>query len=198
MVADLLEELTDDQWRADSLCVGWTVRHVAGRLLQPLVVGFGRFVATAVRYRGDTGRAVNHFAQRLAVRSPDAIVATLRAHADDEIDPPRIGPMGQLADTAIHLRDIARPLGLATDVLRADWVPLLDYMTSDAVAPAVGPEGRLGGLSLQATDADSRGGEGAEVVGPVEAIGMAAAGRRAALPDLAGAGVEILAGRLRP
>lgn len=196
VVAEALESLTPAQWRADSLCAGWTVRHVAGHLLQPFLVGFGRFFVTAVRFRGDTDRTVDHIARRLAERSPAEIVATLRAHADDKIDPPRVGPMGQLADTAIHLRDIARPLGLAADVPREDWVSLLDYVTSDAVAPAVVPEGRVRGLSLRATDAGWALGDGSEVAGPAEALVMAAAGRSAALADLEGEGVETLTRRL--
>lgn len=197
LVADVLESLTQDQWQADSLCQGWTVRHVAGHLLQPFVIGFGRFFVTAVRYRGDTDRTVDRFARRLAERSPVDITSTLRAHAEDEIDPPRVGPMGQLADTAIHLRDIARPLGLPADVPREDWVALLDYVTSVRVAPAVVPEGRLDGLSLRSTDAEWEHGRGATVAGPVEALVMAAAGRPAALADLEGDGVELLADRLR-
>lgn len=198
VVAEVLDSLTEEQWRADLLCEGWTVRQVAAHLLQPFVVGFGRFLVTAIRYRGDTDRTVDHFARRLATRPPDEIIATLRAHADDEVDPPRGGPMGQLADTAIHLRDIARPLGLAADVPREDWVALLDYATSPGVAPALVPEGRLEGLSLRATDADRAHGHGPEVAGLVEALVMAAAGRPAALADLEGAGVEVLARRLRP
>ncbi len=196
LVADVLESLTREQWQADSLCDGWTVRHVAGHLLQPFIVGFPRFFAAALRYRGDTDRTVDHFARRLAERSPAEIIATLRDHADDEIDPPRVGPMGQLADTAIHLRDIARPLGLPADVPREDWVTLLDYVTSAQVAPAVVPEGRLEGLSLRATDAERVHGRGPEVVGPVEALVMATAGRHAALADLEGPGVDALAQRL--
>lgn len=197
VVADVLESLTPAQWQVDSLCEGWTVRQVGAHLLQPFLVGFGRFFATAVRYRGDTDRTVDHFARRLAERSPAEIIATLRAHARDEIDPPRVGPMGQLADTAIHLRDIARPLGLAADVPREDWVALLDYVTSPGVAPALVPGGRLDGLSLRATDADWGHGRGAAVTGPAEALVMAAAGRPAALADLEGDGVVLLREHLR-
>lgn len=197
VVADVLESLTEDQWQAESLCAGWTVRHVAGHLLQPFVVGFGRFFVTAVRYRGDTDRTVDHFARRLAEREPADIVATLRAHADDEIDPPRVGPVGQLADTAIHLRDIARPLGLAADVPPEDWKALLDYVTSPGVASAVVPEGRLTGLSLRAVGTEHRHGDGAEVSGTPEALVMAAAGRSSALVDLDGPGVALLTERLR-
>lgn len=196
VVADFLESLADEQWRADSLCAGWTVRHVAGHLLQPFTVGFGRFFVTAVRYRGDTDRTISHFARRLAEHSPDDIVATLRAHAHDEIDPPRVGPIGQLADTAIHLRDMARPLGMEADVPPEDWFALLDYVTSPSVAPAVVPEGRLAGLSLRAVEDEHAHGGGAEVVGPAEALVMAAAGRPAALAELEGEGVDLLAVRL--
>ena len=47
--ADLLEQLTDDEWRRPSLCDGWTVRDVAAHLtLQQLtVVDFVRMVPQA-------------------------------------------------------------------------------------------------------------------------------------------------------
>ena len=45
--ADLLQQLTDEQWRRPSLCEGWTVRHVAAHLTlqQPRVRDIAAFVA---------------------------------------------------------------------------------------------------------------------------------------------------------
>ena len=108
-IADILESLEPGQWDAATLCAGWTVRHVAAHLLQPMLIGFPRFFLTAVRYRGDTPRTVDHFARVLARHEPDQLVAMLRDHAPDRVDPPRVGPIGPLAETCIHLRDIARP-----------------------------------------------------------------------------------------
>jgi len=98
-IADLLESLHPEQWRAPTLCEGWTVRHMAAHFVQPMLVGFGRFFAVSVRYRGDTAATVDHFTRRLARREPSDLVALLRRHAPDGVNPPRFGPMGSFAET---------------------------------------------------------------------------------------------------
>lgn len=196
-LADLLDGLDENQWAAGTLCEGWTVRHMAAHLVQPMLVGFGRFLAVSVRYRGDTDATVDHFTRRLARNQPAALVALLRQHAADRVDPPRVGPLGPFSDTCLHLRDIARPLGLDADVPRRHWTTVLDYLTSPAVAPALVPRGRLDGISLRASDADWHQGAGTAVAsGTVEALAMAVTGRRTALGDLTGRGAELLRQRL--
>jgi uncharacterized protein (TIGR03083 family) len=197
MVADVLESLDEARWASATLCAGWTVRHLAAHFVQPMLVGFGRFFLAALRYRGDTARTVDHFTQQLARRPRAELIALLREHAEDRVNPPRVGPMGPFADTCIHLRDIARPLGLDADVPIGHWRILLDYLTSPAAAPALVPPGRLDGLHLAATDTDWSSGAGAVVSGPIEAIAMSAAGRAAALADLHGAGLGTLADRIQ-
>ena len=196
MIADFLATLDDAQWQSETLCAGWPVGHLAAHLVQPMLVGFGRFFLAALRYRGDTDRTVDHFTRQLARKTRPELIALLREHAADRVNPPRVGPMGPFADTCVHLRDIARPLGLAADVPIEHWRSLLDYLTSPAVAPALVSPGRLDGLALVATDTDWRGGAGELVTGPIEALGMAVCGRPAALDDLDGSGRAILATRL--
>ncbi|MBO3741404.1 maleylpyruvate isomerase family mycothiol-dependent enzyme [Actinoplanes flavus] len=199
MIADFLESLDDAAWAAQTLCEGWTVRHLAAHLVQPMMIGFGRFFLASIRHRGDTDRTVDHFTRRLARHSPAELIALLRQHAPDEVNPPRVGPAGPFAETCVHLRDIARPLGLPDDVPAGHWRILLGYLTSadPRPAPALAPPGRLDGLRLAATDTDWSAGEGALITGPIEALGMAATGRTAALPDLTGPGVALLRARLK-
>lgn len=196
LIADFLESLDDAGWGSATLCAGWTVHEMAAHLVQPMLVSFGRFVLTALRCRGDLDRAVDRVTRRIARKPRHELVALLREHAADQVNPPRIGPIGPFTDTCVHLRDMARPLGLAVDVPAEHWRILLDYLTSPRVFPTLVPRGRLDGLELVATDADWRNGGGAPLTGPVEALGMAACGRRAALADLSGPGRAILASRL--
>ncbi|UQU65188.1 maleylpyruvate isomerase family mycothiol-dependent enzyme [Couchioplanes caeruleus] len=189
LIADVLDSLDEPQWEHPTLCAGWTVRHMAAHVVQPMLIGFGRFLLTAMRYRGDTDRTVDHITRRLARRPRTELVRLLREHAGDRVVPPRVGPMGPFADTCLHLRDIARPLGLDADVPVEHWHVLMDYLTSPSVAPALVRPGRLRGLRLVATDTGRAWGSGAEVAGPVEALAMAAAGRSVALADLRGPGV---------
>ena len=92
------------------------------------------------------------------------------------IKAPGVGPMGQLADACVHLRDCARPLGLPDDVDLDDWRMLLDWLPPRV--PGLVPRRRLAGLRLVATDQEWSWGEGPEVRGPSEAVAMAAVGRR--------------------
>jgi len=195
-LADLLDGLRAEQWEAPSLCAGWTVRHVAAHMLQHVFVGFGRFVVLALRHRGDTDATVDHIARRLARRETAEIVVLLRQHAGDRVDPPRVGPWGPFAETCVHLRDIARPLGLEDDVPVDDWAALLGYLTSGEAAASLAPPGRTAGLRFVATDLDRGYGAGAEVAGPAEALAMGLTGRTVALEDLSGPGVEVLRARL--
>ena len=135
-IASLLDSLDPGLWAAPTLCEGWTVRHLAAHLLQPVLVGFARFFLVAIRYRGDTPATVDHFARIIARREPCELTALLRHHAPDRVNPPRVGPMGPFAETCIHLRDIARPLDLTATVPQEDWLDLLTYLTSPAPAPA--------------------------------------------------------------
>lgn len=196
LIADLLDGLEERDWEAATLCRGWTVRHVAAHLLQPMLIGFGRFLLTSLRCRGDTDRTVDHVARRLARLPREEITGVLRARADEQASPRRVGPWGPYADTCIHLRDIARPLGMEVDLPPHQWAALLDYLTSAEVAPALVPRHRLQGLRLTATDADWSRGGGAVVNGPVEALALAATGRTVALADLRGPGVDVLQRRL--
>jgi uncharacterized protein (TIGR03083 family) len=198
MIADVLERLDESQWAAPTLCPGWTVHHMAAHLVQPMLVGFGRFFVTALRYRGDTDRTVDHITRRLARKDRTELVTLLRAHAGDQLNPYRVGPMGPFADTCLHLRDIARPLGIDADVPAGHWHLLLDYLTSPQAAAALRPAGRLDGLHLAATDIPFSSGSGLTVSGPGEALSMAVTGRPAALADLNGPGLDRLASRLRP
>lgn len=195
-LADMLQHLSPAQWHGATLCEGWAVQDLAAHLVQPMLVGFGRFFFTSVRYRGNTAATVNHLTRTMARRGPDELVALLREHAADRVNPPRVGPMGPFAETCIHGRDIARPAGLDVTVDQDDWVLLLDYLTSPGAAPTLVPRGRLDGLGLQASDAAWRHGSGPAVTGPLEALAMAVTGRTAALEDLAGPGRATLAGRI--
>ena len=127
-----------------------------------------------------------------AARPPGALVAELRALADDRRKPAITTLDNLLFDTIVHVQDVAVPLGLSV-------TPPLD-----AAREGAGPCARMGwpfwarrrfrGLHLSATDVDWSVGEGAEVSGPVQALLLLLTGRSAAaLPQLTGPGTARLA-----
>ena len=150
-----------------------------------------------MRARGSADRAVDMISRKLARREPDEIVATLREKADSRVRPPGVGAMGPMADSCIHLRDAARPLGLdvtapARRLADRARLPRLPQRARRGFVPA----GRLTGLRFRATDQEWRSGDGPEVAGPSEALALAMTGRPVALADLDGDGVPVLRHRL--
>lgn len=194
LLADFFDGLSDEQLDTRSLCPAWTVREVLGHLVMPLTGSVSGFLLGVVRARGSFNRASERLAGELARRPVRELTGLLRAEADQHGRAPGVGPMGQMADGCVHLRDCARPLGLGDDVSLADWRMVLDWLPPGV--PGLVPRRRVAGLTLRATDQDWTWGTGEEVTGPSEALAMAVAGRPAALPDLTGPGVLLLRDRL--
>lgn len=203
LLADTLEQLGEERAGDPTLCAGWDVRTLAGHLLQPLRVPSWRFLLTAARVRSMAGACDVH-AARLGARPLAEVVAEIRATAPRRVRPWYIGAAGPYTDTCIHLRDLAEPQGLEVSVPVERWVAALDIITSPRGRESFVPrpvgggrrDGLLDGLSLQATDADRRYGEGEPVRGTAEAVAMVVSGRRAYLDRVSGAGAQILAARL--
>jgi uncharacterized protein (TIGR03083 family) len=194
LLADFFDGLDEDQLQTRSLCDAWTVREVLGHLVMPLAGSLGGFLLQVVRARGSINRASEAVAGELARRPVTELTALLRDKADQHGRAPGVGPMGQMTDGCVHLRDCARPLGLPDDVGIDDWRMVLDWLPSGV--PGLVPKRRLTGLWLVATDQDWTWGVGEKITGPSEALAMAVSGRAVALDDLGGPGVSHLRHRL--
>ena len=175
LLADFFDGLDESQLATRSLCDAWTVREVLGHLVMPMVGSLGGFLVQVVKARGSLDRASVAVAREIARRPVGELTGLLRGHADQHGRAPGVGPMGQMADGCLHLRDCARPLGLPDDVTLEDWRMVLDWLPSGV--PGLVPRRRAEGLRLLATDQDWSWGEGEEVTGPSEALAMALAGR---------------------
>lgn len=130
VLADFFDGLDDDQLQTPSLCDAWTVREVLGHLVMPLTGSVGGFLRQVVRARGSLNRASEAVAAELSQRPVTELTALLRDMADEHGKAPGVGPMGQMTDGCVHLRDCARPLGLADDVSIDDWRMVLDWLPS--------------------------------------------------------------------
>lgn len=195
LLADFFDGLSDRQLDEPSLCDAWTVREVLGHLVMPFSTSLSGFAWQVVRAHGSVDRASAATARELSRRPVGELTALLRRKAHVTVKAPGVGPMGQMADGCIHLRDCARPLGLPHDVSLEDWRVVLDWLPSGV--PGLVPKGRARGLRLTATDQAWTWGDGEDVRGASEALAMAVVGRTEALRDLAGDGVATLAARLR-
>ncbi len=113
-------------------------------------------------------------AQKIAKRSTEDLVATLRAKADKSAGLP-IFPEGvTLADVVAHHQDVRRGLGLDAEP-RAEHIKLsLEFLPTQKQAKALlETKGLFDGLRFDASDLDWTSGEGELVSGRGESILMA-------------------------
>jgi uncharacterized protein (TIGR03083 family) len=188
-LADDLAGLPAEKWSTPSLCAEWNVHDVlahlvsAAKMTPPKFIGkfaaagfnFNKFTANQVAKEGSGG--------------PDATLAAFRAVQGRTSAPP--GPKDTwLGEAFVHGEDIRRPLGIEhayplDDVARA----VAFYAKSNAV---IGGRDRVSALTLKATDTDFSVGSGPVVEGPVMALLLTASGRKSALDELSGPGLETL------
>jgi uncharacterized protein (TIGR03083 family) len=193
-LADLLAELTPDQWTHDTLCAGWRVRDVAAHVISYDDLTVPRF---AKRRIVDARCSMDRF-NALCIDSyacfttPD-LVDLIHRRAQPRGYMAAFGGTIGLLDAMIHHQDIRRPLG------RPRTIPIERLRTAlqrSLYVPILCTAWRSRGLRLIATDADWTHGKGMEVRAPGEALLMSLAGRRAAFNELNGSGSNTLLHRL--
>ena len=193
-IADLVDDLDDEELATPSLCAGWDVKTVAAHVLSVFADSFWVFMGRAM-CRRSMARAIDELARRRAELPTSEIIATLRRDADYALSPPLFGPLDPLADILVHSGDIRIPLGLPFQPDPELGSLALNFLTGRWPFGFV-PLGRLRGISLHGTDIDRSWGSGAEIHGPVAALMMSVVGRTALLHMLAGPGVPLLRRRL--
>ena len=190
---ELLSGLTPEQWRAPSLCAGWSVHDVVAHVLSyDELTGrqlAGRFLRG--RFRVDRVNALG--LQEYSTRTPAELIALLVSHLTPAGLTAGMGGRIALTDGMIHQQDIRRPLGLRRTIPAERLVPALRTALFAPTLLGVLP---VRDVRLVATDLDWVFGRGPEVRGTAEAILMTMAGRGAAVADLTGPGVERVARRL--
>jgi len=195
-LAGLLEQLSDEEWRQPSLCVGWTVRDVAAHLtLQQL--GPGGVIAMVARWRGSMDRTIHYAACRRAAAGPAAqIIAGIRDMAGSRRHTIGVTYLETLTDILVHGQDIAIPLGRRHDMPPRAAAAAASRVLTMRWPPPLPAARKVAGFRLTATDTPWSFGEGPQVSGPMGALLLVCAGRLAALPQLSGEGAAGLAARL--
>ncbi|MGX1809991.1 maleylpyruvate isomerase family mycothiol-dependent enzyme [Nocardia sp. NPDC055321] len=193
-IADMLADLTPEQWDTPSLCAGWRVREVAAHVaFTPTPPAAKVMLATAIRTRGNYNRFIDTLTREQAAIAGDP-VAALRANAAVRTLPRLTNYRNILFDTIVHGQDMAIPLGRTLIVTPAGAAAGADRAVE--VGRPVWDPHRLDGLHLTATDIEWSHGVGAEVCGPVLALLLLITGRPVALTMVEGPGVSVLAQRL--
>ena len=191
-LANDLAGLSDAQWQTASLCTGWTVQDVVGHMTATarMTPGrfFGHFIGSGFNF---DKMAAKDIAEETA-GGPTGALAGFNAVMSRTTAPP--GPIdAMLGEHLIHPEDIRRPLGIKHEYPADAVVRTLDFFKKSNLL--IGAKSRIAGLTLRATDADWSYGSGPEVSGPAHSLLMAMTGRKAAIDDLSGDGVDTLRSR---
>ena len=193
--ADLLDSLTQDEWRQPSLCDGWTVRDVAAHLsLQP--IGLRRGLWMGLRHPGTMNHVINRSARDRARHPVTGIISDVRSSVGTRRPNFGLTATHALLDALVHGQDIAVPLAREQPVApdAAAVAATHAWSTRGTVLAKVFDQLPLEGLRLQATDTDWTVGEGPAVEGPIAALLLLLTGRRVALAQLSGPGADRLRG----
>ncbi|WP_216652140.1 maleylpyruvate isomerase family mycothiol-dependent enzyme [Nocardioides sp. zg-1308] len=189
----LAESLTPEQWAAPSLCEDWSVRDVVTHVVSYDELSVPQTVTTFLR-GGLRPATVNEVAlRRYAELEPADVVRLVAACRRPRGLPSAMGGGVALTDGTIHHQDVRRALGMPRVIPRERLVPVLDFSLR---APTLPSRSNVTGLRLVAEDIGWTAGHGPEVVGPGEALLMAAAGRAVALDELRGEGLATLRRRV--
>ena len=189
-LADALDRLPDSDWTQPSLCDGWTVRDVVGHMVTTAQMTppkfLGRMAANGFRFHAMNASNIQRTTEG---RSNAELVAALRERINTHNAPP--GPSQTwLGETIVHGEDIFRSLGAYREHPIEHVVTVADFYSKSNLL--IGSKRRIEGITLSATDADWRYGNGPEARGPAIALVMAMTGRKRALEDLTGEGVGLL------
>lgn len=192
-VVNMLDRLSEEQWRAGSLCDKWTVEHVTAHLTAGANTGTLAWLRSMV-FAGFN--AERHNARRLANylgSTPRETGENFRRSVPLTIAPSK-DYAAWLGEVIVHGQDIARPLGATlTPEPEAVYEVASFFAAKDF---AVNSRRAVKGLRLEASDADFTAGHGPLVRGPLLSLVMAMAGRRGYCAELEGEGVATLRRRV--
>lgn len=196
--ADLLEQLSEQQWRQPSLCPGWTVRHVAAHLTlqQQRLRDVTTFVARhpSMLRQATLNRTIQRSAVLQSQLPTDEIVHRIRAMIGSRRHNAFVTPLETLTDILVHSQDIAVPLGLdlTMDPTASALAATRRWDTRGTWLAIVFRKLPLEDYRFTATDADWTRGHGPQVEGPIGALLLLLTGRTAALAQLSGPGADAL------
>lgn len=150
-VADLLEDLTDDEWQAETLCAGWTMQEMAAHLTTSTRTGWWDAIKGAVTSGFSFDRMGDRQARAIAARfTRSELIAQIRSTAASPKRAPGAAPIDPLVDFLVHGQDIARPLGRLREMPSEPAQAALDHVMKSSFYGARKrfPNGKLPALPV--------------------------------------------------
>lgn len=185
------EEIEGDRWEVESLCGGWTVRHVLAHLILAARPPVRRYVRAVLKARGRFDQANHLLAVDDGCRPTAELLSQYRKVADHWFARPGWPEAAPFSDVLLHSLDVRIPLDVKVTVPPDDYEPVLRLLFRRVGRSFTSP-GRPA-IRWAATDHGwSHGDEGLEVRGTMENLALTAAGRRARIAELDGDGVVAL------
>jgi uncharacterized protein (TIGR03083 family) len=185
--ADLLDELTAEQWLARTLCDGWRVCDVVAHTIAYLGQSRLGLATEMVRVRGNVDRLNERALDGFPRDDPKTLAATMRLDAEPAGAGALYGCRVALIECLIHQQDVRRPLGLTRLIPSRRLMAALQFAWW---SPVIGGARQMRGVRAVASDVGWSAGRGEHVTGPGEALLLAMTGRVAAVvDDLTGPGV---------
>jgi uncharacterized protein (TIGR03083 family) len=191
-LAEDLANLTKEQWATPSLCADWTVHDLLAHQVATAVMTPPKFLVQLAAAGFNFKKMSQKDVEKHRAGGPAATLERFRAVETWTKSPPGPGD-SWLGEAIVHSEDIRRPLGIKREYPLGSVTRVLDFYKGSNLI--VGTKNRIAGLQLKATDTDWSHGTGDLVEGPALSLLLAAVGRKAALDDLTGPGVETLRNR---
>lgn len=191
-LANDLGSLSEEQWSSPSPCEGWTVRDVLAHMtatanMTPAAF-FPKLIASGFSF--DRVQEKGIAAERGASGAETLSRFGAVIGSQKKLPGPKETVLGE---TILHAEDIRRSLGVEHQYPEDAVVQVADFYKGSNMI--IGTKRRIDGLALRATDTDWSYGSGSEVSGPMLPLLLAMSGRKGALNELTGDGVEVLRGR---
>lgn len=191
-LAGYLETLTPAQWNEPTWCAKWNVQQVVGHLIAAANITAPHFIAGFIKSGCNFDKVVENDLVQYATGTPAEVLKRFQGVIGSTRKPPGPGYVA-LGEIMAHGEDVRRALGSKGDHPREHLVALADAYRKTG-KPLNGKK-RSTGLRFVANDIEWSAGEGPEVRGPAMSLILAMVGRRRALDDCTGPGVDILRGR---
>jgi uncharacterized protein (TIGR03083 family) len=188
LAADLAG-IPDDAWDTPSLSSPWTVRDVVAHMTATSMMTGPKFFAKLAGSGFRLTRLQAKDITRERGNSPADALARFTTRVDSRGRPPG-PPQTMLGEVIVHAEDIRRPLGISHTYPTDACAQVAEFYAGSNLI--IGGKRRVTGLALRATDTDWSHGSGPAVSGPILDLVLAITGRRAALDNVKGDGVDKL------
>lgn len=189
-LADDLATLTEEQWRAPSLCPGWNVHDVLAHLVDTARSTRLSFIRDMLAARGNFDRANARGVDHEKRPDPWDTLASFRSASGLTRTPPA-NLATRLVEAIVNGEDIRRPLGIRRGYPQTSIAAALSYQLRTPVAFGGGRE-RVAGLRLVDTSTGATWGEGSNIEGECLDLLLAVSGRPVAPSRLVGPGAARL------